>query len=225
MYRFRMNSHPGRDHRAAIWIVEDNELFRQTIRELLDNSERLRCSAAFADCESALTALATAAETPRLILMDIALPGMSGIECVRRIHALKASLPVVMLTVYESNERIFDAICAGASGYMLKSAARDEIIQRIEDVLAGGGAMDAQIARRVLEMFAHMAAPQADYGLSERERQILQRLVSGLTKSAVAADLHLSPHTIDGHVRKIYMKLHVTNRSGAVAKALKENLL
>jgi DNA-binding NarL/FixJ family response regulator len=130
-----------------------------------------------------------------------------------------------MLTVYESNDRIFDAICAGASGYMLKSAPRDEIVEGIEDVLAGGGAMDAQIARRVLEMFAHMATPQANYGLSDREKQILQRLVSGMTKNAVAADLHLSPHTIDGHVRKIYTKLHVTNRSGAVAKAIKERLL
>jgi DNA-binding NarL/FixJ family response regulator len=98
-------------------------------------------------------------------------------------------------------------------------------LQGIENVLDGGGAMDAHIARRVLEMFARMVTPQADYGLSERERQILQHLVDGLTKNAIAERLELSPHTIDGHVRNIYMKLHVNNRSDAVAKALKEHLL
>jgi DNA-binding NarL/FixJ family response regulator len=130
-----------------------------------------------------------------------------------------------MLTVHQSNEKIFEAICAGASGYLLKSASREEILQGIEDVLEGGGAMDAQIARRVLDMFARMATPHADYGLSERERQILQHLVEGMTKNEIAQRLALSPHTIDGHVRNIYMKLHVNNRSGAVAKALRENLL
>jgi DNA-binding NarL/FixJ family response regulator len=95
----------------------------------------------------------------------------------------------------------------------------------IANVLEGGGAMDAQIARRVLEMFARMASPQADYGLSARELQVLQRLVDGSTKNDIADALHLSPHTVDGHVRNIYAKLHVTNRSGAVARAVRENLL
>ena len=130
-----------------------------------------------------------------------------------------------MLTVHQSNERIFEAIRAGASGYLLKSASREEILHGIDDVLAGGGAMDAQIARRVLEMFARMGSRHADYGLSDREQQILRSLVDGFTKGAIAEDLELSPHTIDGHVRNIYMKLHVNNRSGAVAKALRENLL
>ena len=130
-----------------------------------------------------------------------------------------------MLTVHQSNDKIFEAVCAGASGYLLKSASRDEILLAIENVLEGGGAMDAHIARRVLEMFARMVTPQADYGLSDRERQILQLLVEGLTKNQIAENLDLSPHTIDGHVRNIYMKLHVNNRSGAVAKALREHLL
>src|SRR4029077_14144102 len=111
------------------------------------------------------------------------------------------------------------------SGYLLKSSPRDDIMGGIANVLEGGAAMDAQIARRVLEMFARMATPHADYGLSGRERQVLQRLVDGLTKNDIAEELGLSPHTIDGHVRNIYAKLHVNNRSGAVARALRENLL
>jgi DNA-binding NarL/FixJ family response regulator len=130
-----------------------------------------------------------------------------------------------MLTVHQSNDRIFEAVCAGASGYLLKSAAGPEILDAVERVLDGGAVMDAQIARRVLEMFARFGGPSVDYGLSDRERQILQLLVDGLTKQHIATQLELSPHTVDGHVRNIYMKLHVNNRSGAVAKALRERLL
>jgi DNA-binding NarL/FixJ family response regulator len=215
--------HP--DLRRSIWLVEDNTVYRESLAELLERSERYRCGRAFVDGESAVAALKHGRELPRLILMDLALPGMSGIDCVRVIRHASPAVPVVMLTVHQSNERIFEAICAGASGYLLKSASREEILRGIEDVLAGGGTMDAQIARRVLEMFARMGSPHADYGLSEREQQILRSLVDGLTKSAIAEYLELSPHTIDGHVRNIYMKLHVNNRSGAVAKALRENLL
>lgn len=220
-----MSDNLRRDHRAAVWIVEDSPLYCTTVCELLEGSERLRCTRTFADGESALTVLETGAELPRLILMDLGLPGMSGIDCVRRIRACTPSIPVVMLTVHQSNERIFEAICAGASGYLLKSVTGDEILRAIENVLDGGAAITGQIARRVLDMFSRMAVPQADYGLSDREQQILQLLVDGHTKSRIAEQLFLSPHTIDGHVRNIYAKLHVHNRSGAVAKALREHLL
>ena len=213
------------DSRPAVWLVEDNPLYRQTLAVLLEKSGRLRCTQVFGDAESALAAVQDGRELPRLILMDLALPGMSGTACIPQIRKRAPAIPVVMLTVHQSNEKIFEAICAGASGYLLKSASREEILLGIENVLSGGGAMDAQIARRVLEMFAKLVTPQADYGLSERERQILQLLVSGLTKNGIAEELELSPHTIDAHTRNIYMKLHVNNRSGAVAKALKENLL
>jgi DNA-binding NarL/FixJ family response regulator len=213
------------DRRPAIWLVEDSALYRQTLADMLERSSRLRCTRLFGEAEAALQALGDGGELPRLILMDLGLPGMSGTECVRRIRQRHPAIPVVVLTVHQSNDKIFEAVCAGASGYLLKSASRDEILLAIENVLEGGGAMDAHIARRVLEMFARMVTPQADYGLSDRERQILQLLVEGLTKNQIAANLDLSPHTIDGHVRNIYMKLHVNNRSGAVAKALREHLL
>lgn len=213
------------DHRATVWIVEDSVMFRDTLRDLIDRSERMRCPRAFGDGGGALAVLAEGRELPRLILMDIALPGMSGIECTRRIRQHYPSIPVVMLTVHQTNDRIFEAICAGAAGYLLKSATREEILRGIENVLDGGGAMDRQIARRVLEMFSRMATPHADYGLTEREREILQHLVDGLTKQQIAERLALSPHTVDGHVRNIYTKLHVNTRGGAVAKAVRERLL
>jgi DNA-binding NarL/FixJ family response regulator len=213
------------DHRAPIWVVEDSALFRETLCDLINRSERVRCARTFGDADSALAALAAGRDLPRLILMDIGLPGMSGIDCTHAIRKGQPAIPVVMLTVHQSNDGIFKAICAGASGYLLKSATRDEILRAIENVLDGGAAMDRQIARRVLDMFARMATPHADYGLTEREREILHLLVDGLTKNAIAERLTLSPHTIDGHVRNVYMKLHVNNRGGAVAKAVRENLL
>ena len=213
------------DHRMPVWVIEDSPLYRETVGELIQRSERLRCARAFADCESALTLLADGQELPRLILMDLGLPGMNGIDGIRNIRRHSPSIPVVMLTVHQSNDRIFEAICAGASGYLLKSATGEEILRGLENVLDGGAAINAQIARRVLDMFSRMATPQTDYGLSEREQQILQLLVDSHTKIQIAEQLFLSPHTIDTHVRNIYTKLHVNNRSGAVAKALRENLV
>ena len=208
-----------------VWVIEDSPLYRETVGELIQRSERLRCARAFADCESALTLLADGQELPRLILMDLGLPGMNGIDGIRNVRRHSPSIPVVMLTVHQSNDRIFEAICAGASGYLLKSATGEEILRGLENVLDGGAAINAQIARRVLDMFSRMATPQTDYGLSEREQQILQLLVDSHTKIQIAEQLFLSPHTIDTHVRNIYTKLHVNNRSGAVAKALRENLV
>ena len=213
------------DHRSPVWVVEDSALYRETLGQLIQRSERMRCTRIFGDGDSALATLQEGKELPRLILMDLALPGTDGVECTRVIRKRSPAIPVVVLTVHQSNDRIFAAICAGASGYLLKSATGDEILRGLENVLDGGGAMDRQIARRVLEMFSRMAAPQADYGLSEREREILQLLVDGQTKNQIAERLSLSPHTIDGHVRNIYTKLHVNSRGGAVAKAVRENLL
>lgn len=213
------------DHRAPVWVVEDSALYRDTLASLIDRSERFRCGQVFGDGHSAVQALNDGKELPRVILMDLALPGMSGIECTRAIRKRTPSVPVVVLTVNQSNDRIFEAICAGASGYMLKSDTSDDILRGIATALDGGAAIDGQIARRVLEMFSRMVTPKADYGLSQREREILELLVEGHTKQRIAAQLQLSPHTIDGHVRNIYSKLHVNNRSGAVAKAVKENLL
>lgn len=215
---------PSSNNVYDVWLVEDSRLFRETLSEIIDATDDLRCSHAFGSCEDAIHAL-QAGSLPDALLMDIGLPGMNGIDGARKIRVLAPALPVIMLTVHQDNDRIFEAICAGATGYLSKSIPGDEIVRAVRQVFSGGAAMDAQIARRVLEMFTRMTAPKADYGLSGREGEILYLLVDGLTKNEIADQLFLSPHTIDGHMRNIYAKLHVRNRTGAVAKALRENLL
>jgi DNA-binding NarL/FixJ family response regulator len=130
----------------------------------------------------------------------------------------------VVLTVYEDDDKIFRAICAGASGYLLKGSAAEVIVNSVREALSGGAPMTPRIASRVLTLFTQFAPKQADYGLSEREREILRLIVAGRTNKELAAELELSIHTVDTYLRRIYSKLEVHNRSGAVAKAFREKL-
>lgn len=215
--------HPPRDE-IDVWVVEDNVLFRDTMADLLNEANVLRCSMVFGTCEEVLSAFEEG-HLPQVILMDIGLPGMSGLECTRLIKRRSPAVHIIMLTVHHENEKIFLAICNGASGYLLKTAEPEDILRAVRQVHAGGAPIDAQIARRVLDMFTRLAVPQSDYGLSEREDEILHHLVDGLTKKEIAERLYLSRHTVDGHIRNIYAKLQVHSRTGAVAKALRENLI
>jgi DNA-binding NarL/FixJ family response regulator len=205
-------------------VIEDNDTYRTTIGELVDNTDGMRCAHAFQSCEKALKALEDDF-APEVILMDIGLPGMSGIEGLGRIKALSPSTQLIMLTVFDDEKQIFDAICAGASGYLLKNAQPHEIIGAVRQVLGGGAPMDGRIARKVLDMFSRLSVPMGEYGLTGREKEILHLLVDGLTAKGIAERLFLSFRTIDTHVKNIYTKLHVHSRSGAVAKAFKERLL
>jgi DNA-binding NarL/FixJ family response regulator len=208
----------------SVWVVEDNPSYRETISELIRQTPTLRFERAFASCEDTLAELVSSS-VPDLALMDIGLPGINGIEGVRRFKAISPETLVVMLTMFDENDMIFQAICAGASGYLLKSESTDKIISSLQEVLKGGAPMNAQIARKVVDMFSQLASPKGDYSLTAREREILLGLVDGLSKKALADKLFLSFHTIDKYMRGIYTKLQVHSRSGAVAKALKENLL
>ncbi len=208
----------------TVWVVEDNEEFGRQLAGLLNLSESFTCEHIFTACEPAVDLLRDDA-LPDLILMDIGLPGMSGIDGVREIKSVAPSVEVVILTVFEDSEKVFQAIGAGASGYLHKSSSLETIIESLKSIFAGGAPINPQIARRVLEMFARFSAPHADYHLSPRETEILHHLVDGLTKKEIADKLFLSFHTIDNHLRNIYGKLQVQTRSGAVAKALKERLL
>jgi DNA-binding NarL/FixJ family response regulator len=206
-----------------VWVVEDNSLFRDTIVEVLDRGG-LRCALAAASCEEALATLADG-HVPQVVLMDLGLPGMSGIEGIRRVSALSPESRIIVLTVHEDDDSVFEALCAGAVGYMLKPVSSEQILEAIDTALTGGAPMNAFVARRVIDRFAQNARPGADYGLTPRERQILQLLVEAKPQKQVAHALSLSPHTVDTHLRNIYAKLHVRSRSGAVAKALRERLL
>jgi DNA-binding NarL/FixJ family response regulator len=208
----------------SCWVVEDDELFRNTIANLLNQAQGMRCDHAFSSCEEVLKLLEKE-YAPEVVLMDIGLPGIDGIEGVKRIKAISPATDILMLTIHEEDEKVFRAICSGANGYLLKSSTSEEIIHAIKEVLGGGAPMNAQIARKVLGMFSALAAPKGDYGLTEREKEILQLMTDGLTKKVIADKLFVSYFTIDTHLKNIYAKLHVHSGRGAVAKVLKEHLL
>lgn len=209
---------------VLVWLIEDNHAFRTSVARVLNSLPGLACSRAFASSEEALAELHHATP-PRIVLLDVGLPRMNGIDAIAPLKELAPEAEVIMLTVFDEPEKIVRAICAGASGYMLKGAQPEKIAEAIEEVLQGGAPMNSRIARTVLEMFARLATPaKEDYGLTRREKEVLEMLVRGLTKKEIAVEATASYHTIDSHLRNIYHKLHVNSRSGAVAKALKENL-
>ena len=208
----------------TLWIVEDDDLYRDSICGLISETEGMRCERAFRSCEEALKILEKE-YAPEVVLMDIGLPGMNGIEGVHHIKSISPATDLIMLTIHEEDQNVFKAICAGASGYLLKSSTSEEIIHAIKEVLGGGAPMNAQIARKVLEMFANLAAPKGDYGLTDREKEILNLMTDGLTKKAIAEKLFVSSMTIETHIKNIYSKMHVHTGRGAVAKVLKEHLL
>ena len=207
-----------------IWIVEDHAAFRRTLIRVLNAETDIQCSRDFDSCEKELAAL-TGGDLPDLVLLDVGLPGMSGLDGIRLIKERSPKTLVVILTVFEDDDKVFQAVCAGAAGYLLKTSSAAEITQSVHEALAGGSPMNPRIARRVLEMFSKFAPKQSDYGLSDREKEILQLMTTGLIKKEIADRLTLSVHTVDTYLRRIYEKLEVNTRTGAVAKALKEGLV
>jgi DNA-binding NarL/FixJ family response regulator len=212
------------ESRIEVWLIEDNATFRRAVGRALDQTAGFCCTGDFGSAEQALKALA-GQTPPQAILLDVGLPGMSGLEAIPRLRERLPTVAVIVLTVFEDDDKIFRAICGGAAGYLLKTSPIDEIAESIRQALAGGAPMNGRIARRVLDMFARLAPPRGDYGLTPREREILESMVQGRTKKEIAAVLDLSFHTVDSHLRNIYQKLEVNTRTGAVAKALKEKLV
>ncbi|HEY7751117.1 MAG TPA: response regulator transcription factor [Ignavibacteriaceae bacterium] len=206
-------------------VIEDNSLFRKTLTGFINQSPELVCSRNFASCEDALETMERESIDPDIIFLDIGLPGMNGIEGISHLRNTAPSAKIIILTIRDDDETIFKAICSGASGYLLKDSTSEKILDSIKEVLNGGAPMNSSIAARVLKMFKEFVPAQGDYSLTKREKEILKLLVDGLSKNIIAEKLFLSYHTVDGHIRKIYEKLEVHSASGAVAKALKENLI
>jgi DNA-binding NarL/FixJ family response regulator len=208
---------------TTLWLIEDDEPYRNAIVKLIGQTQDMECTLAVSSCEEALNAF-DRESLPDVVLMDIGLPGMNGIEGTRHVKSIAPSAQVIMLTVFQDDEKVFNAICAGASGYLLKSAPAQEVIQSIKTVVQGGSPINARIARKVLDMFSHVNAPQNDYGLTQREREVLHLLIEGQSMKQIADSLIIGYHTVDTHVRNVYSKLQVHSRAGAVAKAIKEKL-
>lgn len=207
-----------------VWLIEDNRLFRQSLAAAIESEPGFLCCGAFSSCEEAIEAAKTK-KPPDLVLLDIALPGMSGLE---GLPALQTALPgakCVILTVFEDTDKIIRAISSGAAGFLLKTAGIQEIAASLRDIRNGGAPMNPRIAGKVLELFHRLRPTPPDFGLTDRERTVLVHIVNGLTKKEIASQMNISVHTADAHLRSIYTKLHVNNRAGAVSKALREGLL
>ena len=207
----------------TVWIIEDNVSFRTNAAAAINDTDGLACSGAYRSCEEALPHLR--GDKPNVILMDIGLPGMSGIEGIQRVHEFSPDVQVIVLTVFEDEDKLFKAICAGASGYLLKGADLDEIAEAIRLAHEGGSPMTPRIARRVLGFFTQGRPKQPDYGLTDREKEILRKMADGLIKKEIADAFAISIHTVNTHIRSIYEKLQVNTNTGAVAKALREDLI
>jgi DNA-binding NarL/FixJ family response regulator len=202
---------------TLVAIVEDDASIRQILTEWINRAEGFRCHTVHDSAESALAKLPEA--QPRIVLVDINLPGQSGIECVRRLKPTMPDTQFVMLTVYEDTGHIFDALKAGASGYLLKRTPREELITALQQVQEGGSPMTSYIARKVVQSFYQTPAERLQTeGLSPREREVLELLARGYFYKEITEALHISMSTVNTHVRRIYEKLHVHSRAQAVAK-------
>lgn len=202
----------------AVAIVEDDVPAREILAGWIRNTEGFRCVGEFDDAETALAKLPL--EKPSVVLFDINLPGMSGIECVRKLKPKLPDTQFVMVTVYEDANHIFNALSAGASGYLLKQTRRNELIDALKDVHAGGSPMSSQIARKVVQNF-YRNETQLDgetVELSGREREVLELLARGYLYKEIAEQLKISVQTVNTYIRRVYEKLHVRSRAQAVAK-------
>jgi DNA-binding NarL/FixJ family response regulator len=197
-------------------LVEDHEDVRENIAGYLNEASGFACVSTYASGEEALAHLAK--DNPDVVLMDINLEGISGIECVRRLKPMLPQSQILMLTVFEDADKIFSALAAGASGYLLKRMPPAQLLEAIRDVHAGGAPMSASIARKVVQSFqlARPAGQEAE--LSAREREVLNGLAEGYVYKQIADQLGVSIHTLRNYIRRIYEKLHVHTRTEAVAK-------
>ena len=207
-----------------LWIIEDHKTYGERLVRALNRLDGISCTQRFTACEDAFAALTTE-PPPQVLLLDVGLPGMNGIEGIARLRQLAPNTAIVILTVFEEDDKIFRAICAGAAGYLLKTSNTEDIAAAIRSAAAGGSPINPQIARRVLEMFSKANVPQKDYGLTPRELDILKLLVSGSTIKDAAAQLGIGYYTADEYIRSVYVKLQVRSRGSAIAKAVKEGLV
>jgi DNA-binding NarL/FixJ family response regulator len=225
---------PSHQNEIRVAIIEDEARIREGLGMLIDLADGFRCIAQFASMEEALEKIGKSPPDstfpgvvlPDIILLDIELPGMTGIQGIRLLKERHPDLRLVMLTVYSDDDRIFEALCAGATGYLLKKTAPERLLESLKEVMAGGAPMSPEVARRVIALFHHVRPPErADYHLTPHESRLLKMLVEGHTYKTAAAELKSSIHTISFHMRNIYSKLQVHSKSEAVAKALRDRVV
>jgi len=209
---------------VSVWLIEDNQNFRTTLSRVVNGMVGMKCTNQFSNAEDALDALHAGA-VPDVVLLDVGLPGLNGIDAIKQIKTLSPMTRIVMLTVFDDHEKVFKAVCAGASGYLLKPSNTASIIRSIKEAISGGAPMTPQVAKSVLDMLSGRATPKPVQILTNREQSVLRLMSQGQGMKGIAEELDLSYHTVDSHLRNIYAKLHVHTSTAAVAKAVKEGLL
>ncbi len=210
-----------------VWIVEDHDLLRKNLKRLCGPSRELNGAEAFANAEALLLTLRQTppAQLPQVLLMDVGLPGRSGLEALPDVIKLAPECRVVILTVFEDEKKISAAIAAGACGYLVKTARPEQIVEAIHEAARGGSPMSPMIAASVVKLLANLTKPMTPVSLSPREREMLALIVEGLTAKEIADRLSVSIHTIDTHTRHLFKKLEVRSRAAAVARALRERMV
>lgn len=205
----------------AVAVVDDDADIRDALRWILNHAEGFVCAGVFKNCGEAVSALESATTLPDVVLMDIGMPGQSGVACVKILKSSHPELRIVMQTVHSSDDLIFDSLRAGACGYILKKTPSERLLQAIRDAHEGGVPMSGEVARKVLDFFQKPTTDPAFGSLSERELDVLRLLIEGHSYKVIAGQLFLSAHTVRFHLHNIYKKLHVGSRMEAVAKAMK----
>ena len=205
-------------------LYEDNPQLREGLTMLIDGSEGFSVLAAYKNCNN--VAAEVEAWKPDVILMDIDMPGTNGIEGLKLIREKNDDVKVLMLTVFDDNRNVFEALKNGANGYVLKKTPPAKLLEFITEAASGGAPMTASIATQVLKMFSQVNAPTSeDYNLSDREKEVLQLLVDGYSYKMIASQMFIAIDTVRSHIKKIYEKLHVNSKSEAVARAFKDRIL
>jgi DNA-binding NarL/FixJ family response regulator len=203
----------------TVAIVEDNPSVRQSLAGILKRASGIVCLGQYASAEEALQEIPR--QPPRVVFMDINLPGINGVECVRKLAELVPEMQIIMLTIYEDTDSIFNSLAAGACGYLLKPVRSAELLAAVKDAYAGGAPMTSNIARKVVQSFKQFGALREAENLSAREQQILDYLAKGYLYKDIAELLNISYSTVHTHIEHIYKKLHVCSRAQAVAKYLR----
>lgn len=205
-------------------IIEDLREIREGLAALISGTAGYKCVASYGMMETALARIA--ADKPDIILTDLGLPGMSGIEGIEHLRKIFPETPVVALTIYDNDQQIFDALCAGANGYLLKNTPPARLLEALQEAATGGAPMSPTIAARVVRLFREFRPPEAaNYHLTPQETELLRLLIEGHHKKTAAREMNISFHTVSFHLKNIYEKLQVHSKTEAVAKALRERLV
>jgi DNA-binding NarL/FixJ family response regulator len=215
---------PSSHKKISVVVFEDNKHLRESLQLLVSSSENFECIDAFADTRNIVSVINKL--MPDIIITDIEMPVMNGIDATRLIKNKFPEIPILILTVFDDSERIFQSLQAGGNGYLLKNSSPDEILNALTDVYNGGSALSPAVARKVIQYFqTAIPVQQNDYHLTTKEKELLQCLVQGMSYKMIADAMIISFETVKSHVKNVYRKLHVSSNSEAVAKAIKQKIV